>query len=566
MKVLIGLSNDGFTSESKNYKMCIVDADEITPGGHRNEWVDLDVNKLQECSNVKVDVNNFKSIEQNPDEYLEAEFDLNKLIGWGRNDKDFQITNVYYDEKNHPQLYRTVNSNGYVSMHDISELEYRKNYSLYGQTLEKLPNFVRKEPLSKAYDWWRAKDEAGKKEGSRWFSGQFDTHENMPVKLLYHYLVGVKGFKVGYHTATEITEGYSSEIQHEYMLFKDTANIKLEESVPKEQDRHSLYSFSGYNIFGEEKDPYPAKRKIGYYGATMSMICSGKNFPTFDINSGPTSSVSYDKDGFAITLDCRDGLMHAYNKIEEAGCIQKNWRLGEYNSIFGMTEYSMIPRELALLSARLQSEKEGTIYGHVMSATYGHWSTFNTDDWMQTIGLALSTQYYSPEFRQQVQPIINSYRDYYSKNLGKLIEELGAKDALEAMKWTKTTSKEILNSIFNIKSDGNMQRSNTDIVDQMSALFTFKRNNYDLPDWLQIYSPSTIERLGGVDLLKQAIATRGEEFSKESIPILAEGVEAEQRAELRRKNERFVKPEEIIQEGVKTEEVGAIKESVGKRR
>lgn len=164
MKVLIGLSNDSFTNESKNYKMCIVEVDEITSERHsKNEWVDLDINKLQECSNVKVDVNNFKSIEQNPEEYLEAEFDVNKLIGWGRNNKDFQITNVYYDENNQPQLYRLVNSSGYVSMHDISELEYRKGSSLYGQTLEELPNFVRKEPLSNAYNWWKAKDEAGKK-------------------------------------------------------------------------------------------------------------------------------------------------------------------------------------------------------------------------------------------------------------------------------------------------------------------------------------------------------------------------------------------------------------------
>lgn len=51
------------------------------------------------------------------------------------------------------------------------------------------------------------------------------------------------------------------------MLFKDTANIKLEESVPKGQNRQSLYLFSGYDMFGGEKDPYPNKRKIRHYGA-----------------------------------------------------------------------------------------------------------------------------------------------------------------------------------------------------------------------------------------------------------------------------------------------------------
>lgn len=62
-----------------------------------NGW-DLDINKLQECSNVKVNINNFKSIAPNPKEYLETKFDLNKLIGLGINDKNFQITNIYYDE------------------------------------------------------------------------------------------------------------------------------------------------------------------------------------------------------------------------------------------------------------------------------------------------------------------------------------------------------------------------------------------------------------------------------------------------------------------------------------
>lgn len=565
MKILVGLSSSIFTSESKNYKMCIIEVDEITSERHsKNEWVDLDINQLQECSNVKVDINKFKSIEQNPKEYLEAEFDVNKLIGWGINDKDFQITNVYYDENNCPQLYRTVSSNGYVSMHDISELEYRKDSSLYGQNLDELPNFVRKEPLSNAYDWWKAKDEAVKKAESRYSSGQFEVYEDMPVKLLYHYLKGVKGFKVGYHTATE--EDNSSEILHEYMLFKDTANIKLVESISKEQNMHSLYSFGGYDMFGVKKDPYPAKRKISYYGATMSMICSKENFPKFDFNDGPTLYSSYDENGLNIVLDYRKGLMYAYNKIEETGCIQKNWRLGECTDFFGMTEYNVIPSELALLSARLQSEKEGTIYGHVMSETNGHWSTFNTDAWMKTIGFVLSTQYYSPEFKQQIMPILNSYQDYYSKNLDKLIERIGATDALETMKWTKDTSKNILKTISSIESDGSIRQSDIDVVDQMSGLFTFKRNNYDLPDWLQIYSPNIIECLGGVNLLKQLIATRGEEFSRGCIPILAKGIETEQRNKSKGKNKRFVKPEEIIQEEIKFEEIGTVNESVGIRR
>lgn len=115
-------------------------------------------------------------------------------------------------------------------MHDIYELEYKKGSSLYDETLEKLPNFVRKEPLSNAYNWWRAKDEAGNIIESIWIFGLSEVYKDMPAKLLYHYLIGVKGFKVGYHSVTKITKDLS-EIRHEYLLYKDTANINLEESV-----------------------------------------------------------------------------------------------------------------------------------------------------------------------------------------------------------------------------------------------------------------------------------------------------------------------------------------------
>lgn len=565
MKVLVGLSKRGF-EDNEPYRMCIVETDEIKEGIQSSEWKDLDINKLNECVNINISVENFKNNIQDPHEYIKADFDIGKLIGWGRKQKYFQITNVYYDESNQPQLYRVVSSDGHNSMHDISELEYRKKTSILGETLEELPTFVKKEPLSSAYEWWKAKDAVGKKSESKFFSGQFETYESMPVKLLYHYLTGVKGFKVGYHTTTEITEDYSSEIHHEYMLFKDTANIKLRESVPKEQNRYGLYSFGGYGMFGEEKDPYPDKRKLSYYGATMSMICTRENYPTFDIYSGSCSQGTYDKDGIAVNIDYRNGLMSIYNKLEESGCISKDWRLSECNSFFGMTEYALLPAELALLSVRLQSEKEGVRYGHVMSATHGHWSTFNTDEWITVVGLVLSTQFYSHELRQKINPILQNYQVLFSSKIGKMIEDMGAKDALEVMKWSKENAKTVLQDISLVREDGTLQKANVTVVDQMSNLFTYKRNNYPLPDWLQIYSPETIEALGGVELLQQAINTRGKELAKESIPILAEGIENERRYELRRNGERFVKPEELIMKETISEGYNSSNQFSGIRR
>lgn len=548
MKLLIGLS-DNLLEENSSYEMCIIDTDIIPePNSSHDNWKKVNLDELSQCVNVKVDVTKFQSLTQNPAEYISADFDVEKLIGWKRNHNDFQITNVYYDEKGEPQLYRVVNSDGYMSIHDISEYPYREANNLYGKSIEELPDFVKKEPLSAAYEWWKEKDEKGKKSESRFFSGQFETNERMPVKLLYHYLVGVKGFKVGYHTQTEITEDYKPEIHHEYFLYKDTANIKLRESVPLKKEKDAVDLFDRYVMFDENGDLYPGKRKLGYYGATMSMICNRENYPKFDIYSGPSSQCQYDKDGIAISIDGRKNLMHIYNKLEESGCISKDWRLGEYNSFFGSTDDALLPEELALLSTKLQSEKTNTRYCHAVSIINNHWSMLNTDQWIKVSSIAAGLQFYSPELREKLNPIFEKYKDLYMKELCILIEEMGAKDALETMKWTKESSKEVLKTISLVKNDGSLQKADIDVVDQMRGLYTYKRNNYPLPEWLQIYSPETIEILGGVELIQRLISKRGEEFAKESLPILAEVSESERKHELRNQEKRFVKPEDFIVE------------------
>lgn len=123
----------------------------------------------------------------------------------------------------------------------------------------------------------------------------------------------------------------------------------------------------------------------------------------------------------------------------------------------------------------------------------------------------------------------------------------GAKDALEVMKWTREAIKTILQDISLVNKDGTIQRADIGIVNQMSNLFTYRRNNFPLPDWLQIYSPETIEQLGGVELLQQAIKVRGEELTKEAISILTDGFENDQKNNLR-SGKKYVKPGEITPE------------------
>lgn len=568
MKILVGLSNNLFENNSL-HKMHIIDSDMISePHFLSDDWKELYLNELSQCVNIQVDKTKFQSTIQNPLEYISSNFDLEKIVDYEKNETNFQITNVYYDEIGQPQLYKAVYSDGRIIIHDISELFYRKESSLLGKTVEELPSFVKKEPLSAAYEWWKAKDENAKNINSRYFSGQFEVYENMPVKLLYHYLTGVKGFKVGYHTQTEVNENNSSAVQHEYLLYKDTANIKLKESVLSKEEQNLLFAndYNDYGIHGDS-DTYPNKRKLSYYGATMSIICSKENYPSFDIYSAPSSQSTYNKDEIAIEIDYRKRLMYIYNKLEENGCISKDWKLSEHNIFFGMTKYALIPDELSLLSAKLQSEKENKLYGHVMSATNGHWSTFNTDDWIKSSGLLLSTQFYSTEFKEKLNSIFQKYKSLYINGLKELIEKMGAKDALETMKWTKEASREVLKNISIVKNDYTLKKANSDIVDQMSNLYTYKRNNYPLPEWLQIYSLETIKMLGGIDSLQELIDKRGEQYAKEFVIILAEEIEQEIKNKLHSQNKYFISTEEIITEYDSINALESIpKDTLGKSR
>ena len=516
MKILVGLSN-GLRDDIEPYQMLVVDVDSMEP--NKQEWEDLSVVTLSSCANVRVNLGNYKSVLQNPEEYLEAEFDVGKIINASVNNKEYQIIGVYGEDGEDdgiPVLYRTVNSSGDVEMHHISEFPYKKKFSIYGENFNELPSYVKPLKLKDAYDWWKKKDNAKiKKRTTRFVYENFDTCENMPVQLLYHYLVGVKGFQLGYHTITDLFDKNSDvEKLHEYFLFNGTANVKLREILPE-----VLLDTVPVALYGN-KDPYPDKRKLGYFGAMMSLICNRKNYPTFDVYSRPTSEANFDRDGIEVTIDITDCGMGIYNKYEEAKCISNDWRLGEKMNFFGVTLASLLPEKMTKLSRQLQDEKE--------REEYGHWSSHNTNDWFQVMGFAVCSQYYSKELRNKLGEILRDFQLTFSSRLAEMIERISAKDSLETMKWAEENVEKALLDIVYVREDETIQNSNVN-MDQMKNLFTFKRNSLDLPDWLQIYSPETIEKLGGVDYLNQFISTRGEDSAELFLSIWAEKLEGDQR-------------------------------------
>lgn len=543
MKVLLSIKKDLF-GEDKDYKMFVVDTDEL--GEQDKKIVPLDINVLKECSNVKVNLDNFKSNDQDPSEYIEGiGFDIDKIKRSGND--SFTITNVYYDEFNEPQLYRTVYSNGYVSMHDISEFEYCKRSCINAKALAELPEYVKKEPLTHAYEYWKEKDEIGKNQPMKFFSGQFDTYESMPVKLLYHYLIGVKGFKVGFETKTVRED--KQDILCEYLLFNGTANIKLTESIPMKKNSFS-YSF-GYD-FGYDRDPYPSERTLKYYGGSMSIICDREKFPVFDRLGG--SRTGYGENLIEVDYDVRNRMMSFYNKIEEAGCIVNDFCLDENHRFSLWTLSHLMPEEFSLLGTRLQTEKENSHYGHVGTMSHGHWSSFNTSSWMSVMSLYFAASGYSPELKEKMVPVFENYFDLFYKELGEMIEELGPRDALEAMQWSKETIKKLMDDITYQKQDGSTFKLNKDEVDEADLLFYFRRNSYDLPDYARIYSKKVIDALGGENLLKDLIKNRGEEMAKKVIVELAEGLEKEIAFENRGKRinntDEFVEEENLSFENV----------------
>lgn len=530
MKILVGLSN-GLRNEQEPYQMLIVDVDNLEEG--RPEWQQVKPEILNSCANIRVNLGSYQSILQNPVEYLEAEFDVSKLIDVSINNREYQIINIYEDEGGNTVLYQTANASGEIEMHHISEFPYKKKFSIYGENIDELPSYVKPSTLSEAYDWWSKKDKVNiKNKKTRFAYENFDTTEDMPVQLLYHYLIGVKGFELGYHTITDITEKEKQEKLHEYFLFNGSANIKLKESMPVNEDEMEV-SFYG------NKDPYPDKQKLGYYGATMSLICDCRNYPAFDVYTRPTSEISYDKEGIEVTVDIIDGCMGVYNRYEEAGCIAPDWRIGEHKNIFGVTLANLLPDKLANLSKQLESEKERIVYGH--------WSSYNTNDWFQVMGLALSSQYYTPELRNKLSEILREYQTIFASKLTELISRISAKDTLEVMKWAEDHIENVMEDISFVREGGNVQKSNV-TMEQMKNLFTFKRNNLELPDWLQIYSADTIEKLGGVAYLKQFIRTRGEESAESYLSIWAEKLESDQRYAAREHKDDLFPGLENVQE------------------
>ena len=512
MKILVGLSK-GLKQENIPYQMFMVDVDSTEP--LKQEWMEVTPQALSSCSNVRVNLGKYKSITQNPVEYLEADFDLTRLIDVTANNNDFQIINVYQNSNGEPVLYRSVNASGEVKIHHITELLYNKMFSIYGTDLKNLPAYVKMSNVEEAYQYWDSLDKVKvNRRTTRFVYENFDTNEEMPVQLFYHYLTGVKGFQLGYHTVSDVENKFGEvEKLHEYFLFKDTANIKLKESIKENEEVEEVAMFGN-------KNPYPDTRKLGYYGATMSLICNRKNYPAFDVYTRPTSEANYDAEGIEVTIDLTDGNMAVYNKYEEAKCISPTWRLGDAHNFFGVTLASLLSEKLIGLSKKFQNEKE--------RVDFGHWGTQNTNDWFFVMEFALSTQYYTKELRNSLGVILNDFQYLFSLKLSEMIERISAKDALETMKWASEQVGRVISTVSYMNVDGTLQ-SSTLTVEQMKNLFTFKRNNLDLPDWLQIYSPATIEKLGGVEYLQQFIATRGEESAELFLSMWAEKIETEQK-------------------------------------
>lgn len=487
----------GILKRNKYYFMNIVDTDNESKK-YNYQLIDPDI--LDSCDNVSVQ--NYLSSKQNPKEYLKGEFDVTDLIVDNNKLKarldDYQIVSIYYDDNNKPCLYRSVNRAGDISMHDISEFDYTKKNSILGDDINNLPSFVEKKKVEDAYLYLNNNRLDESKIGE------------MPVGLAKHYLIGVKGFKEGYHTVTKTIYGVPISI-HEYMLFNGTASLKLIEYVTEDKD-----------VFLTKQDyfsnPYPKERTVDYAPSPIILLGSKQIISSFFKLGVKTEFTFYNNKITKLIIPFDEDTFTMFDKYKKSKATYNIWKLDSNNNItFDIYEH-ILPNEIFKLPSSFCRDMKNLPFSVNKSYKLEE-ENDNVKRWIYTVALFICWPFYTNDFKKRIRAIIKNYKMIYTSALNNLVRDIGPKNTLFVMKWTQEHLKEVMKNILD-----------TDIsfVDENSCLFTFYQNKFDLPEVLRVYSEDTILSYGGVDKLKEDFETKNSEY-KTFIIMTLEKIESELR-------------------------------------
>lgn len=428
---------------------------------------------LNNCENIRI--SKFLSARQNPIEYLRGDFDVSRLIvddsRLRDRIKEFQIIAVYYNEQNEPIIYKSIDRAGNISMHYISEFEYTKNSSILGFDIFNLPKFVERKPLSEAKEYLR-----------EYIENQDIT--DIPVRLLKTYLINEKNFQEGYHTVTKINNGNEYDI-HEYMLFNGITTIKLVEYVSKDKKVFMTKQ-------DEISDPYPKERTAGFLSGPIIMLGSKRALTRFCKAGVDTEFEFYNSKTFKLNIPFSKACINTYDKYIKSKDVLFSWQFDLYDNLPIDIYKNILPNEIFKLPHLFYHDMKNVPYGWNSSPNFNS-NTIVINLWIYTVSLFMCWQYFSVSFKKSIMPIMKNYKEMYTNALTKLVNEVGPKDALTVMKWTKENLEKRLNNILD---------SDTSCVTSSECLFTFHQNEYELPEELKIYREETITGYGGEELLK----------------------------------------------------------------
>lgn len=463
----------GILKRNNKYFMNVVNTDkEINDDGY--EFINPYI--LNKCDNVSVQ--RFLSNKQNPKEYLRGEFDVANLIvddqKLVKRVNDYQIITIYHDNNNVPCMYASIDRAGNLSLHDISEFYYTKYSSILGDNITKLPSFVEHKNVVDAYRYFDNKE--------------FDIM-NMPVGLAQYYLMATRNFSLGSHTITKVNHGIPLDI-HEYMLFNGTATIKLVEYVTKDK-----------KVFLTKQDdianPYPKERTTSFLSGPLVLLGSVRLMPRFCKMGTNTEFAFYNKNVVKLSMNFDKDIFEQYDRYYKSKDVHTAWKLDFNNNISKDIYRNILPNQLFKFPERFYRDMKNLPFNSGRSYRLEEENS-DVETWIYTVALLMSLPYYTDEFKKRLVPILKNYQEMYKCALDNLLASIGPRDTFVVMKWMKEHLKIEMKDILG---------SDLSLVDQYDCLFTFKQNDFDLPEALKVYKEETILKYGGVDKLRSDFET-----------------------------------------------------------
>lgn len=458
---------------------------------------DVTLDTLESCDNIDVIRDAFRDNMQDPLEYISAQFDTSIFITDDYVDCfSFYVTHLYYDSDDNIQLFRTINPFGKIDIHDVSEWECRKEYSVYGNDLENMPSFVQKDTLMDAYQWWKYSKNEG--DNLSFYDNGFEIYEFMPIKLIYHYLVGVLGFQLGYHVAYPNNSYFAGEI-HEYMLVKGSANLKLIENV---------------DLSCERDDAYNRQRTLWYYRFRLSFLCK-KEQEEYLKSLGLTVK-DYDSSLCEVYLETEKDAIKIYERLYLEGLIVEEWRPKQTGGISDTLLHNLIPLYIYILNSKYEAKK------HRDSTNFN--KEYYSCKWMKAASLVACKQFYSDYLLTVLNPIFDSYSEILNHYFREMLYNMGSRRTFMTMRWTY---RNLLKTIEGMRYDDGIINSPVvpSSIENNDKIFSFCRNDLDVPDWLKVYSRAVIEELGGVEFIKKMLSEGKAAIVKRTLTELADAIE-----------------------------------------